>query len=126
MENKNIYQLGALITIIILGIIRMNDSTNFPFMIFINVFSLLVTLLFLIYACKEKINKKKLLRPTTKNNLDLITVILVIVGLPTIIYLSYYKVISLYVADFLSMLALGISIAIDALSSIIVQEGKKN
>lgn len=120
----NLIQIGTFFSFVCFGIIRLSDD-NFPFMIPISSFSFLMSIILLLFMTRTKIytssniwNKKK---DDSVMILDSLMFIMLPLMLFIIILLAYFKAINPKYSDFLSILALGISLSNDFLSNLVAK-----
>lgn len=127
--NYKFIQIGVFFSFLTLGIIRIFDD-NFPFNIFFSTISLFLALIALLHTVTNKIDKLYIV-PNRKGYLiKKITIIMLsfifailIVGL-----MAYFKIIPSPIGDGFSIIALGISLSNEWLSSVVVNiiESKKH
>ncbi|MFE0560726.1 hypothetical protein ACFW1P_32895 [Paenibacillus sp. NPDC058910] len=117
-------QIAVLTLFLILGILRLQDS-EFPFLIPINSFSIIVSVLFIFLTAIEKINRYRPITTKQKVRIDKLqgyTVIVTLLGVSSLTYLCYHSLVSTPVADFLSIAAFGMSCANGFLSNALIYD----
>lgn len=118
----NLLQITVFVIFLVLGVLRLQDK-DFPLLIIINSGSFVVSILFVLYTAIDKINRRKSITTLQKKRVDHLQAQIVFVstfGSGLLIYLSYHGLISSNAADFLSIIAFGMSCANDVLSNALI------